>query len=264
MDPAAYVEMDAIEGRHWWFRGKRRLVGPLVERMLAGRAAEARAATVLEVGCGTGGNLEHFAERHPTARFIGLDFDPGAADFARAKGDAAERGFDVLRGDGLGLPLADGSVAGAMALDIVEHLDDHHAVLAELFRVLEPGADLVLSVPAWPGLWSPHDEFLHHKRRYLPAELVERVRGAGFEVTERRGFNFLLLPPIWLVRRLKSAKGRAASEGGEEAGGTDFFDLPAPVNALLAGLFAVEAALVRMLPIKSGVSLLLRATKPGA
>lgn len=257
MDPATYVEMDAIEGRHWWFRGKRRLVGPLVERMLAGRDA---GATVLEVGCGTGGNLAWFAARHPLARFLGLDFDAGAAAFSRAKSEAAPRGFGVLRGDGLRLPLADGAVAGALALDIVEHFEDDAAVLAELFRVLEPGASLVLSVPAWPSLWSPHDEVLHHKRRYVPREFVALVRAAGFEVAERRGFNFLLLPPIWLVRRLK--RGRAAARDDRQAE-TDFFDLPGPLNALLSGLFVIEAALVRLLPIRSGVSVLVRARKPG-
>jgi len=256
VDPAAYVEMDAIEGRHWWFRGKRRLLGPLVARMASGR----RSGLVLEVGCGTGGNLEHFAARHPELSFLGLDFDPGATAFARDKAAAERDGYAVLRGDGLSLPLADDSVTGALALDIVEHFEDDRAVLAELFRVLEPGASLVLSVPAWPSLWSPHDEFLHHQRRYVPAEFAELVRSAGFEVAERRGFNFLLLPPIWLVRRLKSAKAERAEDA---TGGTDFFDLPRPLNALLSGLFAIEAALVRLLPIRSGVSVLVRAVKPG-
>jgi len=270
MDPAAYVEMDAIEARHWWFRGKRRLLAPLVERMLAsdermlasdGRmlASETSSRAVLEIGCGTGGNLAHFAPRHADVRFVGLDFDQAACAFAQAK--CAPDGTALLRGDGLRLPFADASLDGALALDIIEHFDDDQALCRELLRVLRPGASLVLSVPAWPSLWSPHDEVLHHKRRYRPAELRALIQGAGFEVAETRGFNFLLLPPIWLVRRLK-ARGQARSGGAPE--GTDFFDLPRPLNALLAGLFAVEAALVRALPIRWGVSIMVRARKPGA
>lgn len=252
MDPAAFVEMDAMEARHWWFRGKRRLLGPLVARMLAGRAG----ARVLEVGCGTGGNLAHWGPRHRDARFVGLDFDQAACAFAEAK--CAPHGTRITRGDGLALPFADAALDGALALDIIEHFEDDQAVCRELFRVLRPGADLVLSVPAWPSLWSPHDEFLHHKRRYRPAELRALIEGAGFTIAETRGFNFLLLPPIWLVRRVKARR-----QGDAAANDTDFFDLPAPLNALLAGLFAVEAALVRLLPIRWGVSIMLRATKPG-
>lgn len=261
MDPAAYVEMDAIEARHWWFRGKRRLLAPLVRRMLGGASQQARKGRrhVLELGCGTGGNLAHFAPAHPDVAFVGVDFDQAACAFARDK--CAPDGTRLLRGDGLALPLATGSVDGALALDIVEHFDDDLAVCTELLRVLRPGAEIVLSVPAWPALWSPHDEFLHHKRRYRPAELAALLDRTGFERIETRGFNFLLLPPIWLVRRLK-ARGQARSGGAPE--GTDFFDLPRPLNALLAGLFAIEAALVRALPIRWGVSIMVRARKPGA
>jgi SAM-dependent methyltransferase len=272
MDPAAYVEMDAIEGRHWWFRGKRRLVAPLIERMLGGRGPGAR---VLEVGCGTGGNLAHFAAAHPLQRFLGLDFDAGATNFTSMKSASAPVPFSAVRGDGLRLPFRTGSMDGALALDIVEHFEDDDAVMAELHRVLAPGASLVLSVPAWPSLWSPHDEFLHHKRRYRPAELRALIRRSGFELTEERGFNFLLLPPIWLVRWLKSTRagsGTTAAASPAAAaevsanpehteGGTDFFDLPRPVEACLAGLFVLEAALVRLLPIKSGVSIMARVTK---
>lgn len=273
MEAGAYVEMDAIEARHWWFRGKRRLLAPLIERMLGsigrmpesiGRMPENHATrTVLEIGCGTGGNLAHFAPRFQGVRFVGLDFDQAACAFARDK--CAPDGTDrttstaLLRGDGLVLPIADNALDGALALDIIEHFDDDLALCRELLRALKPGADLVLSVPAWPSLWSPHDEFLHHKRRYRPAELRTLIEAAGFEVQETRGFNFLLLPPIWLVRRLK-----AKQQGAAPASGTDFFNLPGPLEALLAGLFVLEAALVRILPIRWGVSIMMRARKPRA
>ena len=252
MDPAAYVEMDAIEARHWWFRGKRRLLAPLIERMLAAKGPSPR---VLEIGCGTAGNLDHFADRHPKATFIGLDFDREAVHFSAKK--SAGR-FAVLQGDGLKLPFPTGSLDGALALDIIEHFDDDAAVAAELARVLKPGCELVLSVPAWPSLWSPHDKFLHHKRRYTPTALRELIEGAGFDIEETRGFNFLLLPPIWLIRRLKRT---SAAARHEEASGTDFFDLPRPIEAALASLFAIEAALVRVLPIRSGVSIMMRARR---
>lgn len=252
MEAGAYVEMDAIEGRHWWFRGKRRLLAPLIQRMLERKPS----AQVLEIGCGTGGNLKHFAARHRDAHFVGLDFDAGAADFAAAKSKDA---YAVLRGDGNRLPFETDSVDGALALDIIEHFDDDRAICAELLRVLKPGCDLVLSVPAWPSLWSPHDDFLHHKRRYTPAGLRSLIQAAGFQIQEERGFNFLLLPAIWLIRRSKSKQAAVAADHKD---GTDFFDLPRPIESLLAGLFVIEAAVVAVLPIRSGVSIMMRAQKP--
>ncbi len=158
----------------------------------------------------------------------------------------------------MGLPYAAGALDGGVAPDITERFEDDHAFCAALWRMLRPGAALVLSVPAWPSLWSPHDEFLHHKRRYRPAELRALIEGAGFQIEETRGFNFLLWPPIWLVRRFKK---KSAETQHEAATGTDFFDLPRPVEAALAGLFVIEAALVRLLPIRAGVSIMMRAKK---
>ena len=260
MDPAAYVEMDALEERHWWFRGKRRLLAPLIHRMLGTGTKTGQKQHVLEIGCGTGGNLYHFAQLHEGARFVGLDFDPGATSFSKQKSAKSSASFDVLQGDGLHLPIPTGSMDGALALDIIEHFEDDDAVCAELARILAPGASLVLSVPAWPSLWSPHDEFLHHARRYRPEQIRELVQRAGLEIKEQRGFNFLLLPPIWIVRRLKAK--RAADEAQLEPGGTDFFEMPRILEAAFAGLFVLEAALVKVLPIRWGVSILIRAEKP--
>jgi SAM-dependent methyltransferase len=249
MEARAYEEMRALEDSHWWFRGRRRLLRPLLGEALA--AAHARVA--FEVGCGTGGNLSHFAPLFPDTRFVGLDFDAGALAFCAGRGLAAS----IVRGDGTRLPLRDGSVDCLLAIDIIEHFDDDTALLVELRRALRPGGQLVVNVPHHPWLWSPHDAVLHHKRRYARGELQQKLVAAGFRVERAQGFNFLLLPPIALVRLLRARR----AQRGSDPGGTDFFTLPAPLNAALAGLYALEAALVRVLPIREGVSLMLRATR---
>lgn len=248
MERAAYDEMRALEDHHWWFRGKRRMLAPLFARALK------PGARVLDVGCGTGATLSFVERRFGSARTLGLDFDAGALAYSRGRDVRA----GLLRGEGTRLPLCDASLDGLLALDIIEHFDDDGALLAEFRRCLKPGGELVASVPAYPWLWSPHDEFLHHRRRYRGGELQAKLGAAGLEVVESHGFNFLLLPAVALVRLVKGR--RARSGGGSE--GTDFFEVPAPLNAALAGLFVVEDLITRAVPVPFGVSLLVRARRP--
>lgn len=253
MEAAAYEEMFRLEDHHWWFRGRRRRTAPLVREAFES-LGPASVHTAVEVGCGTGGNLSHLLAHLPGVRAIGVDLDADALAFSRRRG--LECG--LVRADGCRLPLATDSVDCLLASDIIEHFDDDSALLRELARVVRPGGQLVASVPQYPSLWSPHDEFLHHRRRYRSGELEARLEEAGFAVRRRLGFNFLLLPPIALVRAIKARRSRRA---GAPAAGTDFFELPAPLNAALGSLFAVESWIARVAPFPQGVSLLVRAER---
>jgi SAM-dependent methyltransferase len=258
MERAAYDEMRALEEGHWWFRARRARSAAFVRRAVAGGARR-----VLEIGCGTGGNLAHLAPRAPGARWYGIDADAGALALCAARGLGG-----LVRADGLKLPLRDSSLGALLAFDVIEHFVDDAALLAELHRVLAPGGALVASVPQHPWLWSPHDEFLHHKRRYARGELESKLAAAGFGVELARGFNFLLLPPIALVRALRrrardrrAGPGAPGASGAPRGSGTDFFELPAPLNAAMAGVFGLEELLCRAFPIRSGVSLLVLARR---
>lgn len=252
MERQAYHDMAALEDHHWWFKGKRRLVAPLLDEALDGLERP----RVLDVGCGTGSNLTLVRERFPHALQVGVDRDASALGYCSRRGETAQ----LVQATGLALPLADASVDCVVALDFIEHVEDDAALLAEFVRVLRPGGSLVASVPAYPSLWSPHDDFMHHKRRYARGELERRVEEAGFRVDRRHGFNFVLLPAIAAVRWLKrrSAPDREAS--------SDFFELPGPLDSVLslvmAGVFRVEALAVRVFPVRCGVSFMLRAHRP--
>lgn len=131
-------------------------------------------------------------------------------------------------------------------LDVLEHVEADEAALTELRRRLRPGGKLVVTVPAYPWLWSRHDETHHHHRRYTAALLGERLTAAGFRVDTMSYFNTLLFPVIALVRLLQ---GLLDADAADDA-------MPAPwINRLLVRIFGSERHAIGRLPLPFGVSL---------
>jgi SAM-dependent methyltransferase len=225
MRPEAYAEMRALEERHWWFRGRRAVLHALLRRV------PRPGPLLLDAGCGTGRNLVEFGP--------GRGVDPAPESVAACR----ERGLDVVQASLDALPFGDASFDLLLATDVLEHVDDDVAALRELRRVAAPGAVLLVTVPAHPGLWSAHDVALHHRRRYRRAEVLERLRAAGWEPVVVTWWNAFLLPLIWLARRRSRT-------------GTDHDRTPAWANGVLELPLAVEARLVgRGVALPFGVSL---------
>jgi SAM-dependent methyltransferase len=86
-----------------------------------------------------------------------------------------DRGAQVVLSDISSLPFADGAFELVCALDIIEHVDDDDGALQELSRVIERGGTLVLSAPLHPARWTAFDDFVGHKRRYEPSELIGKL-----------------------------------------------------------------------------------------
>jgi SAM-dependent methyltransferase len=186
---------------------------------------------VLDLGCGTGASVGRLARCG--YRAIGLDLRPeGLAATRRAFTDAA-----LVRAGASPLPFDAGVFDAAVLLDVLEHVDDT-AVLAEVHRVLRPGAAAVITVPALPWLWSHRDEAAGHRRRYTRPGLVRALRQAGFAAVETRYYQCLLLPLAILTRRLGRRGPRLR----------DLEDRPpAALNAVLAGVNLLEAKLGRFI-----------------
>lgn len=106
---------------------------------------------------------------------------------------------DLRRLSALGLQPSREAPAGPFALallgDVLEHAEDDAALLADAVARVRPGGRVLVTVPAWPALFSSHDRALHHQRRYTPASLRARLDAAGLLVDESGGlFHSLLLP----------------------------------------------------------------------
>lgn len=152
---------------------------------------------VVDLGCSTGYLLEDLQKAHPQVELIGVDLvDSGLRTAHRGVPDAR-----LLQADVCHLPLNDSSVDAAMSANLLEHVPDDEAALAELCRVLAPGARAVLVVPAGPGSYDYYDRFLGHERRYGRGELAGKARRAGLEVVVDAHLGSILFPAFWLVKQ---------------------------------------------------------------
>ena len=134
-------------------------------------------------------------ELAPLGEVTGVELSPNSAQAARARNVG-----DVVEGSVAELPFADDSFDFAVCLDVIEHLDDDLQTLRELRRVVRPGGRLLITVPAYPSLWSSHDVVNHHYRRYTRRSLLEVAGQSGWEATRTTHFNALLLPAAMAYR----------------------------------------------------------------
>jgi SAM-dependent methyltransferase len=244
VDPRIYAPLRELESSHWWFRGRRRILAAALDRL------GVHAGSILDVGCGSGANLELFREREPGAALIGIDVEREPVRACRER-----RGAFVCQADAVRLPFASASFDLVAALDALEHLEDDAAALRELHRVCRPGGTLVATVPAFPALWGSVDELGRHHRRYRRGELQQRVRAAGFEVVLDRFFNFWLFPAVAAVRLL--ALQPPSRTGGDPGRVRSDFDWAGggALGELLARILGSEARLLGV-RVPFGVSLI--------
>lgn len=236
-----------LDERHWWYRGRRRvIVGELSRLGLPERAR------ILDAGCGSGRTMVDLA-RYGVVSGIELDADAAAA--------AARRdGFEVRIGRVEQLPYDDARFDLITCLDVIEHVPDDREALRELRRVCRPGGWLIVTVPAYPLLWSRHDEQNHHHRRYTRGTLHAAALASGWELARLTSFMSLLLIPAAAVRL---AQRHLTTPVGER--GTDLELGPAWLNGLLELPLAAEAGwLGRGHSLPFGLSLLGVLRKPAA
>ena len=101
----------------------------------------------------------------------------------------AARGGHTTQAPIYSLPFADRSFDLVCSLDIIEHVEQDYAAMAELARVAAPGAMLLISTPLYASLWTPFDEFVGHHRRYEPEGFTRLLNQHGFVVQRSAAFG---------------------------------------------------------------------------
>jgi SAM-dependent methyltransferase len=202
MDDSELAALIDHDDRHWWYRGRRRVLNSVLDRIPLSPGCQ-----LLDAGCGSGRELDELAAR---GRATGVDLSEVSVASARARGH-----MDVHRAAIEELPFADATFDLVTCLDVIEHTPDDRIALAELRRVTRPRGVLVVTVPAYPSLWSTHDVVNRHFRRYRCASLRAAAAEAGWTVLRDTHFNAVLLAPATAPsRRARSWRSRRARSTG--------------------------------------------------
>ena len=231
------------EQDHFWFRGFRRFVAPVLARAAAGRGD----LRLLDCGCGTGTNLARLLDAH--GRAWGFDLTWRGLEFARAQGRPRLAQASITD-----IPFRASTFDIVTSFDVLQTLtlEQARAGLDEMYRVLKPGGAMLLTVAALEVLRGNHSVLAEERHRYTRRRLRDAVERAGFRIEHLAYTNFSLFPLMLAVR---SGQRLVGLKPAEEAEGE--ITVPwAPLNATLSGLLGVEAALSQVVPMPIGSSLI--------
>jgi 2-polyprenyl-3-methyl-5-hydroxy-6-metoxy-1,4-benzoquinol methylase len=225
---------------HWYYiskgRALRRLIGHL------------NTSEILDVGAGSG----IFSKQMLDAKFCqsAICVDPGYSADTSGLYNGSPLAF-VRHADNVPQNLI-------LMMDVLEHVDDDVALLKSYSDRMPRGGHVVITVPAFQFLWSGHDVFLEHRRRYTAASIERTVRAAGLEVVRTNYFFGLLFPVVAAIRLFRK---RLLDKGGIKAQ-SELKPAGPLMNRLLIAVHDLERATVFPFNKAAGLSVFCLCRKP--
>ena len=243
MNPNEYAAMFRAEETHWWYRASHELIFDSLGREFP----TWRQHRILDAGCGTGAILQRLGNPEQN---IGIDRAPEALAFCRRRGLN-----NVLQGDVMALPFPDESFDAVICSSVLYHqwVPDVPAALREMQRVLRPGGLLILNLPAFNSLHSPHDDAVMTARRFRSPEVRALLTGTGFVVKRLTYWTTFLFPLAAMARMFSLLKSGRDFESGARP----------PSRWIFGGIMAAERLVLRVTDLPFGVALLAVAQKEG-
>jgi len=224
---AYFRELAELEAGNFWFTSRNQLIRWAIDRY------RGQVGSLLEIGCGTGFVLSGIAAAYPDARLTGSEVFTHGLCFAAERVPSAR----FIQMDARQIPFVEEfDVIGAF--DVLEHIAEDEAVIAQTFDALMPGGVFLLTVPQHAWLWSSADDHACHVRRYSGRDLHAKLRHAGFRILRSTSFVFALLPMLMLARMTRTARPLRNSDVMAE------LKIPATLNSLFMAVTRLDLAVI--------------------
>ena len=222
------------------------------------RCVTGPSATVLEIGCSSGFLLNELVAKLPNNRIVGADYTSGTLEvLGRYLPGVPLLQFDLTR-----CPLPDNFADIIILLNVLEHINDDEAAVAQLFRIVRPGGAVIIELPASPSLFDVYDRVLMHHRRYTMCGLTRLVQRHGFVVEKRSHLGFILYPLFYIVKRLNQLRYPKHGDVDEKKLVAGMIATTRKSNPLMNLVMKGEHALRRHCYLPFGVRCLLTCRKP--
>lgn len=221
MDLKELALIGADQERHWYYASK----SHALLRALGGYQPR----RILDVGAGSG-----FFSRvllRDTGAESAVCVDPGYVE-ERSELYAGKRLVF-----GRTIPAEDADLV--LLMDVLEHVDDDVGLLRDVAARVGPQARFIVSVPAFSWMWSRHDEFLEHRRRYTRTDLCRLLAAAGLQSVAGFYMFAAIFPAVAMVRlwqRVRPSTAPPTSDLRQHRGWS---------NTLLTRLCIAESAIAR-------------------
>lgn len=238
MHNTLFPEMAMKESKHWWFSGRRLLIQEFLHKLDLPENAR-----ILEVGCGTGGNLNMLSSLGTVYAFEKNNL---ACSIAK---DKSHHQIKIEIGScPNSIPQYDHKFDLICLFDVLEHIKEDKKTLIKLRNFLEKNGKIVITVPAYQWLFSEHDTVLQHFRRYSRKDILYLAHVTNFEIQRITHFNFILAIPIIVIRIL--------SKYLKIPNLRKTVQLPRIINLLLFKIFSLEKYMLNKFNIFVGISIL--------
>lgn len=186
MDVKEEALLGGAVGDHWYYRSKQLALDSMLRGVSFRR--------ILDVGAGSAIFSKHLLK--------------GTAGSAICVDSAyAGEHSEIYNGKAIRFApeITPGNADLVLLMDVLEHVDDDVGLMRASLAGAAPGAFVLISVPAFQSLFSAHDKFLEHRRRYTIGSLEAAVESAGLAVIATRYFFAGILPLVAVIRALERA-----------------------------------------------------------
>ena len=203
--------------KHWYYLAK----AEAILRLLPSDKSNFQEVT--DVGAGSTFFSQYLSIHMPASNFICVDPNYNSPSETISRQITMLQQIDSHRSDLF------------LFMDVLEHVEDDLALLLEYLENAKAGAKVVITVPAFMSLWSIHDVYLGHFRRYRKSDLEKVVASAGLEIESSHYLFSSLLPVVYFLRRL----------GYRKNSGSNMTELPRTINSILLRIHQFEHRYIR-------------------